>query len=186
MDNRCAAFENGISESFNRAFLGPRHKPIITMLEEIRLYIMQRLVAMNNLAFNLEDKITLSIRKSLELLKDQQSFQELKVRKGEESYGVNLLNKACASRMWELSGVPYVHVVIGYLHLNTNLDVGGGIIVKGGSNSGGGGGNSGKGGGNIGRGGGKSNVTSNFFRHKYQLKLDEEAFRDELMKHVSG
>ncbi|GJT66034.1 calcium/proton exchanger [Tanacetum coccineum] len=34
---RCAAFENGISESFNRAILIPRHKPIITMLEEIKL-----------------------------------------------------------------------------------------------------------------------------------------------------
>ncbi|GJV18032.1 hypothetical protein Tco_1363355 [Tanacetum coccineum] len=47
MDRRCAAFENGISKSFNRAILIPRHKPIITMLEEIRLCIMQRLAAMN-------------------------------------------------------------------------------------------------------------------------------------------
>ncbi|GJT95496.1 F-box domain containing protein [Tanacetum coccineum] len=38
MDMRCAAFENGISESINRAILEPRHKPIITMLEEIRSY----------------------------------------------------------------------------------------------------------------------------------------------------
>ncbi|GJT79056.1 hypothetical protein Tco_1045781 [Tanacetum coccineum] len=58
-----AAFENGISESFNRAILEPRHKPIITMLEEIRLYIMQRLVAMNKIATNLQDTITPSIRK---------------------------------------------------------------------------------------------------------------------------
>ncbi|GKD35162.1 hypothetical protein Tco_1250671 [Tanacetum coccineum] len=72
MDKRCAAFENGISESFNRAILEPRHKPIITMLEEIRLYIMQRLVAMNKIATNLEDTITPSIRKRLELLKEKQ------------------------------------------------------------------------------------------------------------------
>ncbi|GKB75137.1 hypothetical protein Tco_0936549 [Tanacetum coccineum] len=64
MDMRCATFENGISESFNRAILGPRHKPIITMLEKIRLYIMRRLVAMNKIAFGLEDRITPSIRKS--------------------------------------------------------------------------------------------------------------------------
>lgn len=72
MDRRCAAFENGISESYHRAILGPRNKPIITMLEEIRLYIMQRLVAMNKIAFNLEDSITPSIRKRLEVLKVQQ------------------------------------------------------------------------------------------------------------------
>ncbi|GJW79491.1 MAK10-like protein [Tanacetum coccineum] len=69
--------------------------------------------------------------------------------------------------------------------LQRNYSAGGGIYVRGGSNSGRGGGNSGKGGGNIGRGGGKSNVTSNFFGHKYQLKLDEEAFRDELMRYLA-
>nr|GEZ02888.1 putative reverse transcriptase domain-containing protein [Tanacetum cinerariifolium] len=100
MDRRCVEFENGISESFNRAILLPRHKPIITMLEKIRIYIMQRLVAMNKLALNLEDTITPSIRKQLEILKVKQcGFQELKVKKGDESYGVNLMNKVCGCRM---------------------------------------------------------------------------------------
>ncbi|GJU98161.1 hypothetical protein Tco_1327432 [Tanacetum coccineum] len=101
MDRRCATFENGISESFNRAILGPRMKPIITMLEEIRLYIMQRLVAMNKLAFSLEDTITPSIKKRLETLKEKQRewfvypsrFQELEVRNGNQSYGVSLQHK---------------------------------------------------------------------------------------------
>ncbi|GKB18896.1 hypothetical protein Tco_0852819, partial [Tanacetum coccineum] len=96
MYRRCAAFKNGISESFNRAILEPRHKPIITMLEEIRLYIMQRLVVMNKIATNLEDIITPSIRKRLELLKEKQrewivipsGFQELEVRKDDQSYGL--------------------------------------------------------------------------------------------------
>ncbi|GKF01969.1 hypothetical protein Tco_0028892, partial [Tanacetum coccineum] len=102
MDRRCATFENGISESFNRAILGPKSKAIITMLEEIILYIMQRLFAMNKIAVNLEDSITQSIRKQLEVLKEKQSinplhkhwfvfpsgFQELEVRNGDESYGV--------------------------------------------------------------------------------------------------
>ncbi|GKC00229.1 hypothetical protein Tco_0986365, partial [Tanacetum coccineum] len=73
MDRRCAAFENGISESFNKAII----------------------------AFSLEDIITPSIRKRLELLKEKQrewivfpsGFQELEVRKGDQSYGVNLQYK---------------------------------------------------------------------------------------------
>ncbi|GJV94336.1 hypothetical protein Tco_1545913, partial [Tanacetum coccineum] len=101
MDRRCAAFKNGISKSFNRAILEPRHKPIITMLEEIRLYVMQRLVVMNKIVTNLEDTITPSIRKMLELLKEKQrewiiipsGFQELEVRKDDQSYGVNLQHK---------------------------------------------------------------------------------------------
>ncbi|GKA20862.1 hypothetical protein Tco_0700851 [Tanacetum coccineum] len=102
MDRRCATFENGISESFNKVILSPRSKPIITILEEIRLYIMQRLFVMNKIAVNLEDNITPSIRKRLEVLKEKQrhwfvfpsGFQELEVRNRDESYGVNLQHKA--------------------------------------------------------------------------------------------
>ncbi|GJR89729.1 hypothetical protein Tco_1245773 [Tanacetum coccineum] len=76
-------------------------KPIITKLEEIRLYIMQRLVAMNKLAFSLEDTITPSIRKRLEILKEKQrewvvypsGFQELEVRKGDQ--------RVMATCMWD-------------------------------------------------------------------------------------
>ncbi|GJW04846.1 zinc finger, PMZ-type containing protein [Tanacetum coccineum] len=58
------------------------------MLEDIRLYIMQRLVEMNKKAMNLEDRITPSIRKRLKILKGQHrfwavipsGFQELEVR----------------------------------------------------------------------------------------------------------
>ncbi|GKA60182.1 MAK10-like protein [Tanacetum coccineum] len=92
MDRRYVTFENGISESFNRAILGPRHKPIITILEEIRLYIMQRLVAMNKIAFSLEDRITPSIRKR-DWVVFPSGFQELEVRKADESYSVNVLMK---------------------------------------------------------------------------------------------
>nr|GEW20811.1 hypothetical protein CTI12_AA105810 [Tanacetum cinerariifolium] len=93
---RCATF-NGISKSFNRAILGPRMKPIINMLEEIRLYIMQRLVAKNKLAFSLEDTITSSIRKR-EWIVFPSGFQELEVRKGDRSYGVSLQHKTSCKK----------------------------------------------------------------------------------------
>nr|GEW30511.1 leucine-rich repeat-containing protein [Tanacetum cinerariifolium] len=59
---------------------------------------MQRLVAMNKIAFILEDRITPSIMKRLELLKEKQrdwvvfpsSFQELEVRKGYTHVGTDL------------------------------------------------------------------------------------------------
>ncbi|GKB55146.1 zinc finger, PMZ-type containing protein, partial [Tanacetum coccineum] len=68
-ESKCPNFENGICESFNRAILVQRTKPIITMLEDIRLYVMQRLVAMNRVARTWEHSITPSIRKRLELVK---------------------------------------------------------------------------------------------------------------------
>ncbi|XP_052627034.1 uncharacterized protein LOC128133578 [Lactuca sativa] len=43
----CEAVENGISECFNSIILDARKKPLITMLEEIRIYIMDRFAYMN-------------------------------------------------------------------------------------------------------------------------------------------
>ncbi|GJW14730.1 RNA-directed DNA polymerase, eukaryota, nucleotide-binding alpha-beta plait domain protein [Tanacetum coccineum] len=130
LNSKCASFENGIAESFNRAILAQRTKPIITMLEDIRLYIMQRLVQMKTITIKLEDRITPSIRKRIEVMKEQQrfctvvpsGFQELEVRKGEESFRVNLHLKKCMCKLWELSGIPCVHSVAAYLFLNKEPD----------------------------------------------------------------
>ncbi|GJW88508.1 hypothetical protein Tco_0163848 [Tanacetum coccineum] len=68
----CASFENGISESFDAQIIDARGKPIISMLEDIRVYIMQRNWSMSKLAATLNDNITPSIRKHLEELKEKQ------------------------------------------------------------------------------------------------------------------
>ncbi|GKD25261.1 multidrug resistance-associated protein 5 [Tanacetum coccineum] len=132
LNSKCASFENGIAESFNREIIIQRTKPIITMLEDIRLYIMQRLVEMKIKAMNLEDRITPSIKKRLEILKEQQrfwtvipsGFQELKVRHGDQSYRVNLHLKQCMCKLWEVSSIPCVHSVAAYLFLNKEPDEG--------------------------------------------------------------
>ncbi|GKB07360.1 F-box domain containing protein, partial [Tanacetum coccineum] len=51
-------------------------------------------------------------------------FQKLEVRKDDQSYGVSLQHNVCQCRMWELSGVPCVHVVAAYLHCGIDLDLG--------------------------------------------------------------
>ena len=43
----CEAVENGMSECFNSIILDARKKPLITMLEEIQIYIMDRFAYMN-------------------------------------------------------------------------------------------------------------------------------------------
>ncbi|GKB84407.1 hypothetical protein Tco_0956679 [Tanacetum coccineum] len=96
MDRSYAAFENGISESYHSAIRSARTKPIITMLEEVRVYLMQRLFAMNQKAVNLNDIICHSIRKELENPKQYQRYwlvypcgqQLFKVRKADEGFGV--------------------------------------------------------------------------------------------------
>nr|GEU87918.1 hypothetical protein CTI12_AA091940 [Tanacetum cinerariifolium] len=129
---KCPAFENEICESYHRAILLQRHKPIITMLEDIRVYLMQRVVAMHNIAVNLEDQITPTVSKKLEYLKREQrhwtvfpsAYQLLEVRCGDSAFGLNLGEKTCACRLWQLSGIPCIHAVAGYMHLNRDPDEG--------------------------------------------------------------
>ncbi|GJR48079.1 splicing factor [Tanacetum coccineum] len=102
-----------------------RHKPIITMLEDIKVYLMQRVVAMHNIAVNLEDQITPTVRKKLEhWTVFPSAYQLLEVRCGDLAFGVNLGEKTCACRLWQLSGIPCIHVVAGYMHLNKDPDEG--------------------------------------------------------------
>ncbi|GKC84367.1 hypothetical protein Tco_1140084, partial [Tanacetum coccineum] len=80
--------------SFNAQIIDTRGTPIIFMLEDIRVYIMQRNWSMSKLAATLNDNITLSIRNG-------------------EFYLVDI-------RLWSLSGVPCVHALAAFLHFKLN------------------------------------------------------------------
>ena len=45
---KCHVIDNNICETFNGAILEARSKPIITMLKEIRRYVIQRIVVKRN------------------------------------------------------------------------------------------------------------------------------------------
>lgn len=128
----CASFENGISEAFNGQILHARGKPIISMLEDIRVYIMQRYWNMSKLAAELDDNITPSIRKQMNELKLQMRkwqvlpslYQVVEVRKKDEAFGVNLVNRTCDCKLWNISGVPCVHAVAAYMHFKMDPDDG--------------------------------------------------------------
>ncbi|GKA02123.1 calcium/proton exchanger [Tanacetum coccineum] len=132
MDRCSAAFENGISESFNSRILGARGKPIITMLEDIRVFLMQRMWCMNKLAFENKDSITQSVRRQMEFNKKIQShwlvfpsgYREVEVRRGDQSFGVNLHTMTCVCNMWQLSGIPCIHAMVRYMHMKMNTYLG--------------------------------------------------------------
>ncbi|GJS88600.1 calcium/proton exchanger [Tanacetum coccineum] len=96
---------NDISESFNSRILVAKGKPIITKLEDIKLNVMQRTWAISKVVY-------------------PSDYQVMEVRKGDEAYGVNLINRTCNCGMWSLSGIPCVHSVAAYMHCKQNADVG--------------------------------------------------------------
>ena len=64
-DRACEAIENGICESFNSVIVDARRKPIITMLEEIRLFVMDRNYQMSKKTQQWESVVCPAIRKKL-------------------------------------------------------------------------------------------------------------------------
>ncbi|GJY09764.1 zinc finger, PMZ-type containing protein [Tanacetum coccineum] len=92
MDRSCEAFKNGICESYHAAIVNQRGKPIITMLEDIKIYLIQSLVIMSDKARGLTDIITPYVRKELENLKGY-------------------------LRRWDLTRIPCIHGVAAYAFL---------------------------------------------------------------------
>nr|KAJ0215063.1 hypothetical protein LSAT_V11C300144060 [Lactuca sativa] len=91
----CEAVENGMSECFNSIILDARKKPLITMLEEIQIYIMDRFWG---------------------IIHSQGHVFE--ARRGCDSYRVDLDNMTCSCRLWDLAGIPCVHAnaAINFIH----------------------------------------------------------------------
>ncbi|KAL4590926.1 hypothetical protein LXL04_003873 [Taraxacum kok-saghyz] len=120
--------ELGVSESFNAAIDEIRKLPLITMLEEIRIYVMERLYNSKKKGEGWDLDICPSIRLKLEKFKLKQRFwqvyasgyEQFEVNNGYDGYAVNLNNRTCGCRAWQLTGIPCVHGVaaISYLHRN--------------------------------------------------------------------
>lgn len=69
----CESVENGYFESFNSVIMDSRKKPIISMLEDIRIYVMQRMVKMQVKDQGLDRlNICPEMRDKLNLLKTKQ------------------------------------------------------------------------------------------------------------------
>ncbi|XP_023760232.1 uncharacterized protein LOC111908649 [Lactuca sativa] len=127
-DRACEAVENGISESFNSAIIGARGKPLITMLEEIRLHVMERFDAMirntNSWKTIVAPNIIKKMRKWHKNMRNWIVIPNgplLEVRNGYEGYMVDLEGWACACRLWVLSGLPCVYACAAINHTHKNL-----------------------------------------------------------------
>ncbi|GJY54221.1 retrotransposon ORF1, partial [Tanacetum coccineum] len=94
---RCyEAVKNGFSECFKSVLVSVRHRPIITMLELIRVIVMKRMNTMRYLMKKWSTDVCPNIQKILEHSKDQQ-------RRGSDAFKVDEPNRTCSCRMWQIS-----------------------------------------------------------------------------------
>ncbi|GJX69214.1 pentatricopeptide repeat-containing protein, partial [Tanacetum coccineum] len=104
--------ENGFSECFNLVLLRVRNKPLITMLEAMRVIVLERMNTMRKLLESWSEYICPNIQKRLEVTKDQHRFWHVittggnlfEVRNGSEAFIVDEKHRTCTCRLWQLSG----------------------------------------------------------------------------------
>nr|KAJ0215332.1 hypothetical protein LSAT_V11C300148620 [Lactuca sativa] len=131
VDRACDACENDMSEIFNSVIDLDRKRPLLTMLEEIQIYAMEKMYKMLLEGQSWGSlKICLSIRLKISKLKKQQKFwgvilsriQKYKVRIGNDGYAVDLNNNTCGCRSWQVLGILCVHAVATISYLNKNAE----------------------------------------------------------------
>ncbi|XP_058733206.1 uncharacterized protein LOC131604807 [Vicia villosa] len=113
---------NNMCEAFNRAILEYRDKPIISLLEGIKHYLTLRIATQKESLGRFKGIITPKIQQVLEKTKREaegwsatwhsdDDFALFGVSNGVETYAVNLLQKKCGCRKWDLTGIPCCHAI---------------------------------------------------------------------------
>lgn len=117
----CDMLLNNVCESFNSSILDAREMPILTMLEWIREWMMTRFQKhrdISNLKWN--GRICPRIKKILNKhaekvtdctpIKGDNTHYQIKCR-DRSQYTVNLDERSCSCRLWDLSGIPCKHAI---------------------------------------------------------------------------
>nr|KAJ0217332.1 hypothetical protein LSAT_V11C300118470 [Lactuca sativa] len=126
----CDAVENEFSKSFNAVIVDARKKPIITMLEEIRLYMMDIVYNMKLKGQQWGNHICPEIRDKVNLLKKAQrhyqvlpsGLNQFEGRGAIDAYEVDLERKTCSCRLWQLNGYGCAHYVASISFLNRDVE----------------------------------------------------------------
>ncbi|KAF7133524.1 hypothetical protein RHSIM_Rhsim09G0049900 [Rhododendron simsii] len=116
---KCDSLLNSLCESYNSAILPAREQPIISMLERMRLILMQTIHKRRDAMMRSKHPICPKIVKRIEKTKDElHNWIPRWVGSDHEVYGpngmqyrVDLVNKSSGCRKWDISGVPCVHAL---------------------------------------------------------------------------
>ncbi|XP_023768992.1 uncharacterized protein LOC111917549 [Lactuca sativa] len=122
--------ENDMCKSFNVVIVDAINKPIITMLEELRLYMMERLYNIKVRGQQWGNQICPEIRERInELKKHMRHFEVLasglnqfQVRGTTEAFEVDLDRRTCSCRLWKLNGYGCVHSTTCISYLNRDVE----------------------------------------------------------------
>ncbi|XP_056175387.1 uncharacterized protein LOC115675634 isoform X3 [Syzygium oleosum] len=126
----CNAIENNLSETFNAYICRERECPIVDMLEGIRKLLMVRMYEKSQLMIGSRDEICPRIRLKIEEEKMKSRFciprpstaSRFEVEVNDDTFMVDLNEKTCTCRQWDISGIPCNHAIscINFIKCNVN------------------------------------------------------------------
>ncbi|KAL5538450.1 hypothetical protein UlMin_045546 [Ulmus minor] len=123
----CDVLCNNMCEAFNSAILHARDKPVITLMEMIRNYLMKRLVRKRSDADKWHHQIGPKVFKYVEKLKlesgsccsEYSGHYVYQVRGlGDDQFMVDIDKRTCACKKWQLIGIPCIHGMSALLSSN--------------------------------------------------------------------
>ncbi|KAL0373563.1 UNVERIFIED_CONTAM: hypothetical protein Sradi_3272000 [Sesamum radiatum] len=115
---------NNITESFNAFLEKMRQKPVISLLEWYRTKVMKRFFSRYKKALNWKTKLPPTVNAKVE--KNQREGRKLLAMPASEflfevyedrKYIVNLEDKTCQCREWQVCGVPCKHAMTCILYM---------------------------------------------------------------------
>ncbi|XP_022850584.1 uncharacterized protein LOC111372463 [Olea europaea var. sylvestris] len=129
--NQCDMLLNNLCESFNSTIVAAREKPILTMLEDIRVYLMRRIVARRESC----DRWTIAVGPRIQKILDKngklarfewaeyagnEKFQ-VRHNAGIVLHAMDLRARTCTCRGWQLSGIACSHVIASVVSRGLNV-----------------------------------------------------------------
>ncbi|WVY97002.1 hypothetical protein V8G54_029153 [Vigna mungo] len=115
----CDTLMNNISEAFNSVILDARGKPIITMLEEIRSYLMKRWASNKEKITSLKVSFAPKFKRDYRRSYRRHNIGYLRLQVFEirhtsnivEKYVVDVEKRDCSCAKWTVTGIPCCHAL---------------------------------------------------------------------------
>ncbi|XP_057745168.1 uncharacterized protein LOC130963035 [Arachis stenosperma] len=118
-----AAVTNNMCESWNAVIVEAREKPILTLCEELRVHVMNKMARHRRILGTYKGRLAPVQQMKLDKWIKPQSHKwnaqwcgdndrvVFDVSRNTQKFGVNLKNQTCTCNLWQLTGVPCVYAV---------------------------------------------------------------------------
>ncbi|XP_043705313.1 uncharacterized protein LOC122655156 [Telopea speciosissima] len=121
---------NNMTESFNHWVGSLRSKPILNLIDEIRIKVMSRLHKIYEKVCTMEGMVTPNVRKKLMMIMSdsrfctllQSGYEQFEVTDGLLRFVVHVTNKTCCCKVWDAIGIPCKHAASAIRHIRGDME----------------------------------------------------------------